>query len=57
MNWINETFGTAKPIIAMCHFAALPGDPYYDKKKAAWKKLLSGQEKSSWICRKVEWTQ
>lgn len=30
MNWIKETFGTEKPIIAMCHFAALPGDPYYD---------------------------
>lgn len=30
MNWIRETFGTEKPIIAMCHFAALPGDPYYD---------------------------
>ena len=26
MNWIKETFGTEKPIIAMCHFAALPGD-------------------------------
>lgn len=32
MNWIKETFGTEKPIIAMCHFAALPGDPYYDEK-------------------------
>lgn len=30
MKWINETFGTNKPIIAMCHFRALPGDPYYD---------------------------
>ena len=30
MKWINETFGTEKPIIAMCHFQALPGDPYYD---------------------------
>lgn len=32
MNWIKESFGTAKPIIAMCHFAALPGDPYFDEK-------------------------
>ena len=31
MEWIKETFGTVKPIIAMCHFAPLPGDPYYDK--------------------------
>ena len=30
MDWIKDTFGTEKPIIAMCHFAALPGDPYYD---------------------------
>ena len=28
--WLNEIFGTRKPIIAMCHFQALPGDPYYD---------------------------
>ena len=28
--WIRETFGTPKPIIAMCHFRALPGDPGYD---------------------------
>ena len=25
--WIKETFGTQKPIIAMCHFDPLPGDP------------------------------
>ncbi len=30
MEWIKEMFGTEKPIIAMCHFRALPGDPYYD---------------------------
>lgn len=29
--WIKEVFKTEKPIIAMCHFDALPGDPYYDK--------------------------
>ncbi|MHB8062488.1 MAG: BtpA/SgcQ family protein [Ruminiclostridium sp.] len=32
IKWINETFGTNKPIIAMCHFQAMPGDPYYDEK-------------------------
>lgn len=32
MKWIKETFGTNKPIIAMCHFQALPGDPYFDEK-------------------------
>lgn len=30
MKWINEIFETSKPIIAMCHLCALPGDPYYD---------------------------
>lgn len=30
MNWIKETFKTEKPIIAMCHIRALPGDPYFD---------------------------
>lgn len=33
MEWIKETFGTKKPIIAMCHLQAMPGDPYYDKGK------------------------
>jgi membrane complex biogenesis BtpA family protein len=31
MNWILDVFKTEKPIIAMCHFRALPGDPGYDK--------------------------
>ncbi|MDR0656363.1 MAG: BtpA/SgcQ family protein [Treponema sp.] len=31
--WIKKSFGTAKPVIAMCHFDALPGDPKYDMKK------------------------
>ncbi len=30
-SWTNELFGTHKPIIAMCHFKALPGDPSYDQ--------------------------
>jgi membrane complex biogenesis BtpA family protein len=30
MQWIVEMFHTQKPIIAMCHFQALPGDPGYD---------------------------
>jgi membrane complex biogenesis BtpA family protein len=30
MTWINDLFGVTKPIIAMCHFKALPGDPGYD---------------------------
>jgi membrane complex biogenesis BtpA family protein len=31
--WIAKTFGTIKPVVAMCHFDALPGDPQYDPKK------------------------
>jgi membrane complex biogenesis BtpA family protein len=30
MSWIEEMFGVQKPIIAMCHLHALPGDPGYD---------------------------
>jgi len=30
MQQIKETFLTEKPIIAMCHFRAMPGDPGYD---------------------------
>lgn len=31
MTWLKDTFGVDKPIIAMCHLQALPGDPYYDR--------------------------
>ena len=30
--WTENIFGTRKPIIAMCHLNALPGDPYFDHK-------------------------
>ena len=30
--WTEEVFGTSKPVIAMCHLNALPGDPYFDAK-------------------------
>jgi uncharacterized protein len=33
MDWIKDTFGTHKPVIAMCHLEALPGDPDYDPEK------------------------
>jgi membrane complex biogenesis BtpA family protein len=33
MSWLKEVMGTEKPIIAMCHLLALPGDPHYDKQK------------------------
>ena len=37
MSWLKEVFGTDKPIIAMCHFDPLPGDPSYDPGKGlAW---------------------
>ena len=31
MSWLSELFGTEKPIIAMCHLWAMPGDPGYDR--------------------------
>lgn len=30
MGWLQDMFGVEKPIIAMCHLQALPGDPHYD---------------------------
>ncbi|HOA24432.1 MAG TPA: BtpA/SgcQ family protein [Aggregatilineales bacterium] len=30
MSWIKDLFNVDKPIIAMCHLHALPGDPDYD---------------------------
>jgi len=30
-DWIVDLFGVTKPIIAMCHLNALPGDPGYDR--------------------------
>ncbi len=33
MSWTKEEIGTEKPIIAMCHIPALPGDPGYDSEK------------------------
>jgi len=33
MSWLNEVFGISKPIIAMCHMPALPGDPGYNVAK------------------------
>ncbi|MDR1929929.1 MAG: BtpA/SgcQ family protein [Treponema sp.] len=51
MTWLKEMFGVQKPIIAMCHFQALPGDPGYDIEggmdkvvEAAKKELLNLQE-------------
>ncbi len=31
MSWLQGLFGTDKPIIAMCHLRAMPGDPKYDR--------------------------
>jgi membrane complex biogenesis BtpA family protein len=30
--WTSEVIGVEKPIIAMCHLNALPGDPHFDVK-------------------------
>ncbi len=44
MQWIKETFKTEKPIIAMCHFRALPGDPYYDAEGGMQKVIEMARE-------------
>ncbi len=51
MSWLKELFGVEKPIIAMCHLQAMPGDPDYDAAggmdkvvKLARKDLLALQE-------------
>ncbi len=31
MKWTTELFNTDKPILAMCHLQALPGDPHYNR--------------------------
>ena len=33
MSWLKEVFQVKKPIIAMCHLQALPGDPGFKKEK------------------------
>jgi uncharacterized protein len=33
VSWLEDIFHVNKPIIAMCHFKALPGDPGYDPQK------------------------
>lgn len=32
-NWLKEMFNVHKPIIAMVHMRAMPGDPHYDQEK------------------------
>ena len=56
MDWIKETFGTHKPIVAMCHVRALPGDPYFDA-DGGMEKLWIWPVRSSWLCRRAAWMQ
>ena len=44
MKWIEDVFKTNKPIIAMCHLQAMPGDPYYDKAGGMKKVIEKGRE-------------
>jgi membrane complex biogenesis BtpA family protein len=51
MSWLRDLFGTEKPIVAMCHLRAMPGDPEYDRStgmeevvEAGRKDLLALQE-------------
>ena len=42
--WTKEIFHTTKPIIAMCHLQAMPGDPGYDK-DSGMKKVIEAARK------------
>lgn len=44
MLWTEEVFHVKKPIIAMCHLRALPGDPYYDKEGGMKKVVQMARE-------------
>ena len=50
-DWMKEVYGNSKPIVAMCHLDALPGDPRYDSEKGmqyvidrAYKNLMALQD-------------
>lgn len=43
MNWMKEMFNAEKPIIAMCHLRAMPGDPNYDAAGGMDKVLEAGR--------------
>lgn len=44
MKWTKELFNTDKPIIAMCHLQAMPGDPGYDQNGGMEKVLEMGRQ-------------
>jgi membrane complex biogenesis BtpA family protein len=44
MSWLRELFGTDKPIIAMCHLQAMPGDPEYDRSAGMEEVVEAGRE-------------
>lgn len=42
--WLKDTFGTDKPILAMCHLQAMPGDPDYDREAGLEKVIECGRQ-------------
>jgi uncharacterized protein len=44
LNWTEDLFGVKKPIIAMCHLLALPGDPGYDQQGGMQKIVASARQ-------------
>lgn len=51
MSWVKNVLHTDKAIIGLCHFKALPGDPFYDEEggmeavyEAAYKDVMALQE-------------
>ena len=43
-NWLEEIFHCSKPIIAMCHFGTLPGDPGFER-EGGMKKVIQWARK------------
>lgn len=55
MSWLEDVFHVRKPIIAMCHFERLPGDPGYDSAKGLdW--VLSAAGRTCALSRTAGWT-
>lgn len=45
MSWLKEIIGTEKPVIAMCHLQAMPGDPHYNITKGMdWVVQKAGED-------------
>ena len=57
MSWTKEMFGVEKPVIALLHLNAFPGDPrFVSTGKIRWKKQWRTPEKTCMLSRTEAWT-